>query len=148
MCFKEQLKLKQIITPIFSECILCEISMENKIGYIDVTYGSPSQTVTEFADFLENFEKPLYQMQQFRSSFVGMLGGFNTKSKSWNKGITSNEGSQIDSLATTYGLQQLISDPTHILSNFSTCIRLIFTDQPNLVVDSGFHPFLNTNYHH
>ena len=92
MCFKEQLKLKQIITPIFSECILCEISMENKIGYIDVTYGSPSQTVTEFADFLENFEKLLYQMQQFRSSFVDMLGGFNAKSKSWNKGITSNEG--------------------------------------------------------
>ena len=30
--FKEQLKLKQIITPNFSECILCEISMGNKIG--------------------------------------------------------------------------------------------------------------------
>ena len=36
--FKEQLKLKQIITPNFSECILCEILMGNKIGYIAVTY--------------------------------------------------------------------------------------------------------------
>ena len=36
--FKEQLKLKQIISPNFSECILCEILMGNKIGYIAVTY--------------------------------------------------------------------------------------------------------------
>ena len=36
--FKEQLKLKQIISPNFSECILCEILMRNKIGYIVVTY--------------------------------------------------------------------------------------------------------------
>ena len=98
---------------------------------------------------MENFEKLLYQIQQFRSSFVVILGDFNAKSKSWwNKDITSNEGSQIDSLATTYGLQQLISDPTHILPNSSTCIDLIFTDQPNLVVDSGVCPFLHTNCHH
>ena len=45
--FKEQLKLKQIITSNFSECILCEISMGNKIGYIAVTYHSPSQTASE-----------------------------------------------------------------------------------------------------
>ena len=97
--------------------------MENKIGYIAVTYRSPSQTASEFANFLENFEKLLYQIQQFRSSFVVTLGDFNAKSKSWwNEDITSNEGSQIDSLATNYGLQQLISDPTHILPNSSTLL--------------------------
>ena len=107
--------------------------MGNKIGYIAVTYHSPSQIGSEFANFLEDFEKLLYQIQQFRSSFVVILGDFNAKSKSWwNKHITSNEASQIDSLATTYGPQQLISDPTHILPNSSTCIALIFTDQPNL----------------
>ena len=58
--FKDQLKLKQIITPNFSQCILCEISMRNKTGYIVVTYHSPSQTVSEFANFLQNFEKLLY----------------------------------------------------------------------------------------
>ena len=40
-------------------------------------------------------------------------------------------------------MEQLISDPTHILPNCSTCIDLIFTDQPNLVVDSGVHPSLH-----
>ena len=58
--FKEQLKLKKIATPNFSEFILCEISMRNKTGYIVVTYHSPSQTVSEFANFLQNFEKLLY----------------------------------------------------------------------------------------
>ena len=57
--FKEQLKLKQIITPNFSECILCKISMGNKIGYITVTYRSPSQTASDFDNFLENFWKTL-----------------------------------------------------------------------------------------
>ena len=117
-------------------------------GYIAVTYRSPSQTASKFANFFENFDKCMYQIQLFRSSFVVILRDFNAKSKSWwNKNITSNEGSQIDSLATTYDLQQLISDPTRILPNSSTCIDLIFTDQPNLVVDSGVHPSLHTNYH-
>ena len=66
----------------------------------------------------------------------------------WNEYITSNEGPQIDSLTTTYGLEQLISDPTHILPNSSTCIDLIFTDQSNLVVDIGVYQSLETNCHH
>ena len=72
--FKNQLKLKQIITPNFSECILCEISTRNKIGYIAVTYRSPNQIASEFGIFLENFEKRLYQIQQFGSTFVVILG--------------------------------------------------------------------------
>ena len=109
----------------------------------------PSQTASKFANFLENFEKCLYQIQEFRSSFVVILGDFNVKPKSWcNEDIKSNEGSQIDSLAATYGLQQRILDHNHIWQNSSTCIDLIFTDQPNLLVDSGVHPSLHTNFHH
>ena len=47
-----------------------------------------------------------------------------------------------------YGFDQLISDPTHVLPASSLCIDLIFTDQPNLVVDSGVHPSLHINCHH
>ena len=90
----------------------------------------------------------MYQIQQFRSTFVVILGVFNAQSKSWwNEDITSNKGSQIDSLTTTYGLQQLISDPTHILPHSSTCIDFIFTDKPNLVVDSSVDSSLHTNCH-
>ena len=59
-----------------------------------------------------------------------------------------SEGSQIDSLTTSYGFRQLISEPSHILKNSSSCIDLIFTDQPSLIIDSGTHPSLHPNCHH
>ena len=46
------------------------------------------------------------------------------------------------------GLSQIISDPTHILPNSSSCIDLIFTNQPNLVTESGVHPSLHSKCHH
>ena len=50
---------------------------------------------------------------------------------------SNNEGVQIDSVTSARGLEQLIYEPTHILSISSSCIDLIFINQPNLVVDSG-----------
>ena len=50
--------------------------MESKTVYIAVTYRSSSQTDSKFANFLENFEKLLHQIQQFRSSFAVILGDF------------------------------------------------------------------------
>ena len=47
-----------------------------------------------------------------------------------------------------HGLQQLISQPTHLLPNSLSFIDLTFTDQPNLVVDSGVHHSLHPNCHH
>ena len=41
-----------------------------------------------------------------------------------------------------------MSDLTQILPNCSTCIDLIFTDQPNAVADSGVHSSLHINWHH
>ena len=39
-------------------------------------------------------------------------------------------------------------EPTHILNNSSTCINLIFTSQPNLIIESNIHPSLHPNCHH
>ena len=58
------------------------------------------------------------------------------------KNLSTSEGTKIDSLTTSYGLSQIISDPTHILPNSSFSIDLIFTNQPNLVTVSGvIHPY-------
>ena len=84
-----------------------------------------------------------------KSSFTVTLGDFNARSLSWwPDDITSYKGSRIDSLTTTYGFHQLISDPTHLLPNSSSCMDLIFTDPPNLAIDSGVHSTLHGNYHH
>ena len=55
---------------------------------------------------------------------------------------------QIDALTSSYGLQQLVNEPTYILPSSSSYIDLIFTDQPSLVVSSGAHTSLHANCHH
>ena len=78
-----------------------------------------------------------------------VLGDFNAKSNNWCKtDITSIEGSKIDTIANSYGLNQLIQEPTHIINSSSSCIDLIFTSQPNLVMESGIHSLLHSNCHH
>ena len=57
-------------------------------------------------------------------------------------------GTQIDSLTTTHGFKHIISYPTHILPQSSSCIDLIFKDQPNYLIDGGTYPSLHSNYHH
>ena len=77
------------------------------------------------------------------------LGDFNAKSNNWCKAdVTSLEGSKIDTITSSYGLNQLIQEPTHILNSSSSCIDLIFTSQPNLVMESGIHSSLHSNCYH
>ena len=84
---------------------------------------------------MSNFDKLLNHIKQFRPSFTIILGDFNARSKSWLlEDVTFHEDTHIESLTTMHGLQQLISDPTHLLPNSSSCIDLIFSDQPNLHV--------------
>ena len=66
----------------------------------------------------------------------------------WKNDLSTSEGTQVDSLTTSYGLSQIISDPTHILPNSSSCNDLIFTNQPNLVTESGAHTSLQPKCHH
>ena len=46
------------------------------------------------------------------------------------------------------GFQQLINETTHLQTNSSSCIDLIFTDQPSMSVNSGVHASLHPNCHH
>ena len=62
--------------------------------------------------------------------------------------INTSEGTKIDALTSYHGLHQLISQPTHILANSSSCIDLKFTGQLNLIIDCGIHPSLHANCHH
>ena len=75
--FKENLSLGQIETPYFSQCIHCELTIQNKVGYIVVIYRSLSQSVTEFDDLLVNFEKLLNHVRQLKSTFLVIPGDVN-----------------------------------------------------------------------
>ena len=118
------------------------------MGFIIASYRSPSQTRSQFDDFLANFEKLFDDVQIFQPAFTVILGDFNARSKSWWCDSTTTEGTSLDSLVSTHCFHQLISEPTHIMRNSLSCIDLIFTDQPSLVVDSGVHPTLHEYCHY
>ena len=71
------------------------------------------------------------------------ISDFNTKSKNWYSQVKSSfEGKTIKSITSQFELYQLINETTNSLENCSLCIDLIFTSQPNLVVEPGVHPSL------
>ena len=75
-----------------------------------------------------------------------VIGDFNAKFCNWySHDKTSFDGSTTESITSQFGLHQLINEPTHLLQNSSSCIDLIFTSQPNIVVKSGVHPSLHPN---
>ena len=138
-----------MIHPTLPSAFFCEINIQNTTGYVAVVYRSPSQSSNEFEEFLVNSDKLMNQVNMLKSSFTAIHGDFNARSRSWwSDDITSHEGFLIDSLTTAYGFYQLISEPTHLLPNYSSCVDLIFIDQPNLAVDSGVHPTLHGDCHH
>ena len=111
-------------------------------------YRSPSQTNDEFDSFWKNCELTLNKTHEENPFMIFVLGDFNVKSNNWcRKYYTFHEGSMIDDVMSNYGLHQLIEKPTHILNSSFSCIDLIFSSQPNLVMESGAHSSLHPNCH-
>ena len=112
-------------------------------------YHSPSQSSEEFDKYLSNFEFLLDYMTN-RNPFVSIIiGDFNARSNNWcSSDKTTYEGKKLETLTSQCGFKQAISDPTHILESSSSCIDLIFTSRPNLVMNSGVHSSLHPNCHH
>ena len=122
------------------ECINFEISFGGKLCNFVSLYRSLSQSPDVFEKFADNFELNLDKIANKNSYLIVILGDFNAKSSNWFKHDTATyEGSKVDGIMSQFGLKQLIQETTHILTDSSSCIDLIFTSQPNLVMESGVH---------
>ena len=75
---------------------------------------------------------------------------FNAHSKYWwPDGDTTPEGSEIELLLSSLGLSQVISEQTNFEPNKNpSCIDLVITDQPNIILDSGTRASLDHYCHH
>ena len=141
------LKIKNILY--LQECINSEIKIKDKLCNFITLYRSPNQSQDDFESFINNFELNLDSAMVNNPFLTVVLGHFNAKTSLWYKNdITTYEGSQIDSATSQFGLEQIIKKPTHIIGDSSSCIDLIFTTQPNLVMESEVHSSLHSNYHH
>ena len=81
--YRESLAVKLVETNYRSECLLCEVSINNKKGYVAVLYRSASQTSLEFYNFILNFEKMLSDINSSNPHFSVVLGDFNASSNNW-----------------------------------------------------------------
>ena len=78
-----------------------------------------------------------------------IIWDFNAKfNKSCSTDETTHKATRLDNLTSQYGLTQLLKEPTDISDNYRSCIDLIFTSQPNLVIYFDIHSSLNENYYH
>ena len=138
-----------ILIPYPDESLLCEVTTGSKKCIIGTVYRSPTQNSDEFESFLSNFEFLPQDISNHNPYLTLLLGNYNARNaKCWHHDITTTEGIQLETTTTIYGLQQLIDEPTHIHKNSSSCIDLIFTNQPNLIVNRGTHPSLHENCQH
>ena len=142
--YKESLPVRVISLPYFKEALLLEMSYNNKNVMVSFMFRSPSQNNDEFNTFLSNFQKLLNDKNNRKPSLSVVTGDFNSRCFSWlSDDINTTEG-----LTSSNGFSQLIHEPTHIQTNSSSCIDLVFTDQSNLSVNSSVHASLHPNCHH
>ena len=78
-------------------------------------------------------------------------GDVNGHTQNWlPSGDTNEEGTKLNELFTSLNLSQLIEEPTHFFRDdcLPSCIDIILTDQPNLVINSGVRPSLDPTVKH
>ena len=75
-------------------------------------------------------------------------GDFSGKYSKWYTFDTSdNIGKELDTITSTVGYSQIIDKPTHFTNNSSSCIDLIFTSNPSILVDSCIEKSLSNSCH-
>ena len=136
----------------FDESIVVELKFGRKKIFFTVLYRSPASdhNSPSFQTFLLNF-KNLHTKIQAENPFATFFtGDFNAHSQFWwTDGDTTPEGTEIENLLTSLGLAQVISEPTNFEPNKNpSCIDLVVTDQPNLILDSGTRASLDPCCHH
>ena len=125
---------------ILNEHLVGELSFGRRRICLVSIYRTPSQSSNEYDTFLLNFEHLLTYLNSLKPHMLLVTGDINVISSSWwSDDIDNIEGSWLEWITSYYGLYQIINEPTHILPSSASCIDLIFTNQPNLVITSGVH---------
>ena len=150
--YKNSLPIKIRNDLSFDESLVAELKFGRKGFSLQVLYRSPAfnHTSPEFNVFLSNFTN-LYSKIKNENPYASFFtGDFNGHSQFWwPDDDTTAEDREIENLICSLGLSQLISEPTNFEPNKNpSCIDLVMTDQPNLVLDSGTRASLDSFCHH
>ena len=151
--YKESLPLRIREDLSFDECLVTELMFGHKKIFFTVFYRNPKYNASsvEFGNFLvafENLHTAIKNENPYASFFAGDI---NAHTQAWYpEGDTNAEGTKVDELFCNLNLNQIIDEPTHFFRDDCTpsCIDIILTDQPNLVLKSGVRPSLDPTVKH
>ena len=150
--YKNSLPLKVRDDLSFAESIVIELKIRRKSIFFTILYRSPaaSHNSPEFDKFLNDFKSLYSKINAEKPLAMFFTVDFNAHSMSWwPSGNNTPEGTKLDDLFSSLGLHQLINEPTNFEPNKNpSCIDLIVTDQPNIVLESGTRPSLDPYCHH
>ena len=74
------------VSPLnLNECLVLEINIQNKKGFVISLYRLPNQSKDEFDQFLLNFEQLMSDRMIQNPHFILVTGDYNVRSSSWWK---------------------------------------------------------------
>lgn len=106
--YKESLAAQLIFVSYLSKYLLWQVTIYKSKAYMTVLNS-------KFSNVLSTFEKLLCEISVFESDFFIILGGINTRSKSWGN-IMLMQIKVLKLRYSSYRLHQLISQSTYLLN--------------------------------
>ena len=129
--------------------IVLELSIARKKVFYILVYRKFGQSLEEFKIFIANLDEMLQKINSENPHCIILGGDFNAHLNEWWEGDKDDiYGLSLKDTFNTHGITQIVNQPTYITNNSKTCIDLIGTDQPNLVLANEIHPSLHSNSHH
>ena len=118
--------IKSIIRKIdickLNECIVTEISVNSERCFLTCLYRPPNQNQEQFQSFCGNLVDVLSGINNQQPTCSILVGDFSAKVSKWCPSDKDNKaGQDIDTFTTTSGSTQMIGQPTHTISDKSSC---------------------------
>ena len=148
--YKEHLPIiRRDDISILKECLVTEITVKNGRCFLTCLYRSPSKNRGQLQSFCDSLDILMNKINSFKPAISIITRDFNGICSKWYSFDTSdNIGKELDTITSTAGYSQIIDKPSNFTNNSSSCIDLIFTSNPSIIVNSGIEKSLCTRCHH
>ena len=135
-----------------TETPIMEVKIGNKKCFLTALYRSPSlgnNTAEEINCFISKLQYTIEDISKLNPYVSIIIGDLNTKNTRWWGEVNDKAGIFLCELFDNLNLTPVIDQPTHFRPGCNrSCIDLITTSQPNLMVESGVLPTLVNTCHH
>ena len=150
---KESLPLKLMpeLTAL-TETLIMEVKIGSKKCFLTAIYRSPAtenNTAEEINCFISKLQYTIENISKLNPYVSIIIGDLNAKNTRWWGEVNDKSGMLLYDLFDNLNLIQVIDQPTHFRPGCNpSCIDLITTSEPNLILESGVLPTLVDTCHH